>query len=61
MTLTPPKIGDLAARCRAQRLREKNPWRASNAVGRKVADATDKKPLAASNGDDEKIARLLIL
>jgi hypothetical protein len=37
MTLTPPKIGDLAARCRAQRLLEKNPWRASNSDGEKIA------------------------
>jgi hypothetical protein len=49
-----------AARCRAQRRLEKKSQPTRKAARVNVAGATDKKLLAASNGTDEKVARLLI-
>ena len=55
MTLTPPRNGDEAAQCRAQRLLGKNPWHASNADGGNVARLLD----AVTPDAPEKVAPAL--
>ena len=51
MTLTPPRIGDLAARSPTQRLLDKKSPGESNAARWNVADAPDKKPAVCRNPD----------
>jgi hypothetical protein len=51
MTLTPPKIGDLAARSPTQRLLDKKSSGEPNVARWNVANATDKKPAVCRNPD----------